>query len=107
MGPSKSPTKLEREWMDRAVRYGCLACILDGHEPRPTAYHHIVMFGRRLGHLYGIGLCDPGHHQNGEQFGLLSVHPHKARFEAKYGTQLELLAELKKRLGIFTEASYT
>lgn len=106
MGPSKPPTKMEREWMEAAVRYGCLACILDGYEPRPTAYHHIVAGGRRLGHLYGIGLCDPGHHQNGEPFGLLSVHPYKARFEAKYGTQLQLLAELKKRLGIYTEASY-
>jgi hypothetical protein len=30
----------------------------------------------------------------------LAVHPNKARFEALYGTQYELLADAKQRLGI-------
>jgi len=33
--------------------------------------------------------------------GLVSRHPFKARFEAKYGTELELLAMLKQKLGFF------
>lgn len=56
-----------------------------------------------MGHLFTIGLCDPGHHQNGQQFGMISVHPWKARFEAKYGSQLDLLARLKVELGFFDE----
>lgn len=107
MGPSRSATKAEREWMDACVRYGCVACRKDGHEPRPTAYHHIVSGGKRMGHLFGFGLCDPGHHQNGQQFGLISVHPFKARFEQRYGSQLEILAALKVKLGVFSEASYS
>jgi hypothetical protein len=106
MGPSKPPTKLEREWMDRVRSFGCVACWLEGNQ-RHCAVHHIVEGGRRLGHLFTIGLCDPGHHQGGQQFGMVSVHPWKARFEAKYGTQLELLAKLKVELGVFDAAEYS
>lgn len=105
MGPSKTPTQIEREWMDKAVRFGCVACWIEGNH-REAAYHHIVSGNRRMGHLFGFGLCDPGHHQNGAQFGMVSVHPWKARFEKLYGPQLELLAMLKKELGVFDSASY-
>lgn len=106
MGPSKTPTKQEREWMTAIVEYGCIACQMDGNLPRPTAVHHIVSGGRRMGHLFTLPLCDTpqgGHHQNGDALGLVSVHPWKKRFEAKYGTQLELLARLKTELGFFDE----
>lgn len=102
----RAPTVEESAWMDRIVAYGCIACHLEGWLPRPTAVHHIVDGGRRLGHLFALGLCDPGHHQNGAQFGIVSRHPYKARFEAKYGTELELLALTKTRLGVFDKAEY-
>lgn len=89
-------TRAERSWMDWIVQYGCIACRLDGHAPRPTAVHHLVYGGRRVGHLSTIPLCDPGHHQNGQQFGLISRHPWKAQFEAKYGTEEELLEFLRQ-----------
>lgn len=87
----RSPTAAERAWMDFVVRWGCVACRLDGQPPRPTAVHHILSGSRRIGHLATIGLCDPGHHQGGQQLGLISRHPWKARFEARYGTEQELL----------------
>lgn len=99
----RTPTKAEAEWMTRIVRYGCIACRKDGHAPRPTAVHHILSGGVRIGHLFTLPLCDLGHHQGGEQFGMVSRHPNKAAFEARYGTELELLAELKKALGVFDE----
>ena len=100
MGPSKTPNRIEREWMDAVAQAGCVACAIDGNW-RQAAVHHIVSGGRRMGHLFTIGLCDPGHHQNGQQMGLISVHPWKARFVAKYGTELELLARQKVELGFF------
>lgn len=102
MGPSKTPNAEERRWMDAVVEFGCVACWIDGNY-RPCCVHHLVSGGRRMGHLFTIGLCDPGHHQNGQQFGMISVHPWKARFEAKYGSQLDLLARLKVELGFFDE----
>jgi hypothetical protein len=102
----RAPTAIESSWMSAIVAYGCIACRLDGVPPRETAVHHILRGGRRIGHLFSLPLCDPGHHQNGQAMGLMSRHPFKARFEAKYGTELELLAMLKKELGVFDKAEY-
>lgn len=94
----RAPTSVERDWMEKAVRFGCMACWIDGHPPRPTAIHHLLRGGQRIGHLFTIGLCDPGHHQGGDALGLVSRHPWKARFESKYGTELQLLALLQREI---------
>jgi hypothetical protein len=91
----RAPTVNEREWMDAIVEHGCIACWLDGHQPRPCCPHHIISGGRRLGHLFTIPLCDPGHHQNGAPLGLICRHPYKARFESRYGTEFALLKQLQ------------
>lgn len=92
----KAPNAEERAWMDWIVARGCIACRMDGHEPRPTAVHHILRGGVRMGHLYTLPLCDPGHHQGGESIGLVSRHPTRARFEERYDTELALLATLQR-----------
>lgn len=102
----RSRTVEEDRWIDAALDYGCVACIADGNESRVAEYHHIVVGGRRLGHLFGFGLCRPGHHQDGIALGIVSRHPFKARFEARYGRELDILAGLKVRLGFFDSASY-
>ncbi len=95
----RAPTAEEKRWMDAIVAHGCVACILDGQEPRPTTVHHILRGGRRLGHAYSLPLCDPGHHQGGWPMGILSVHPWRAQFQLRYGDELELLAMLREKLG--------
>lgn len=90
-----APNAEERAWMDWIVSYGCIACRIDGHGFTPPAVHHILRGGRRMGHLFTLPLCDPGHHQGGEARGVISRHPWKARFEARYGTELQLLADLQ------------
>lgn len=90
-----APNKQERDWMDFIVRHGCIACWLDGQPARPTAVHHILRGGLRMGHMHTLPLCDPGHHQGGQPLGLVSRHPHKARFEAMYRTEQELLEHLR------------
>jgi Recombination enhancement, RecA-dependent nuclease len=104
MGPSKSPTKSEREWMDRARSVGCLACEKDGQPGTPAEIHHITDTGRRLGHLFTIPLC-PWHHRDGGE-SAPAVHPFRRRFEQKYGAQIELLIELQVRLGIYDEVRH-
>lgn len=91
----RAPTAEERAWMDWIVGYGCVACRMDGLGFRPPAVHHILRGGRRIGHLHTLPLCDPGHHQNGQQFGMVSRHPWKARFEQQYGTEDHLLRKLR------------
>lgn len=100
----RSRTREEDRWLSAIVNYGCIACRIDGHEPRPTVPHHILRGGLRMGHLFTIPLCDTpegGHHQNGSAIGLVSRHPYKAQFEVKYGRELDILAQLKVRLGFF------
>jgi hypothetical protein len=99
----RKPTATEARWMAAIVDYGCVACRMDGllvrgadgvYEAQRPAVHHILRGGRRIGHLFTLPLCDPGHHQNG------------ARFEARYGAEFELLAKLKAELGVFSSAEY-
>jgi hypothetical protein len=97
--PGKStPTEKEAAWMAAIVEHGCVACIIDGQQPRLTAVHHILRGGQRMGHLYTLPLCDPGHHQGGAEFGLISRHPWRKRFEEKYGTEMDLLMHLRRYL---------
>jgi hypothetical protein len=87
----RAPTVAEKAWMDAITSLGCIACHIDGHPGTPAAVHHLLRGGQRIGHLFTIPLCDPGHHQNGQAIGKVSRHPWKARFEAQYGTEMELL----------------
>lgn len=91
----RAPTVEERSWMDWITSRGCIACVMDGLGFRQPAVHHILRGGRRMGHLFTLPLCDPGHHQNGAQHGMVSRHPWKARFEARYGMELDLLERLR------------
>lgn len=102
----RSPTREEQRWMNAIVESGCIACRIDGQPPRPTTVHHILRGGVRMGHLFSLPLCDIGHHQKGEHLGLVSLHPTKAAFEARYGTEWDLLARLKTELGFFDKATY-
>jgi hypothetical protein len=97
----KTPTKAEKAWMDAIVQLGCIVCRNQGYGYVPPAVHHIVSGSRRLGHMFTLPLCDPGHHQNAPKgSGEVSRHPNKAQFEAKYGTEMELLAQCQKLLGV-------
>lgn len=95
----RAPTAEERRWLDAIVAYGCVACRMDGYGVVAPAVHHILRGGVRMGHLFTIPLCDPGHHQSGGPMGMVSRHPWKARFEAKYGNEDFLLRKIKAEIG--------
>lgn len=95
----RTPTVAERAWMDAITNLGCIACLIEGRERVPGAVHHILRGGHRIGHLHTICLCQPGHHMDGAHLGMVSRHPWKARFEAIYGSEDELLALTRKIVG--------
>jgi hypothetical protein len=103
-GPEAKPgkgaqTTEERRWIEAIVEHGCVACWLDGVQSVPPCVHHILRGGRRMGHLYSLPLC-PGHHQDGTgPRPMVARHPHKARFEQRYGSEQTLLNGLQSRLG--------
>jgi hypothetical protein len=86
----KPATVEERRWMASVAAFGCIVCHLQGRGYVPCAVHHIVEGGRRVGHMFTIGLCDPGHHQNTPDREQISRHPNKAKFVQAYGTEYEL-----------------
>lgn len=92
----RSPTAEEKAWMDKAGGIGCIACRKMGVYQPEVSLHHIDGRTKPGAHLKTIPLCGQ-HHQLGADTGpFISVHPWKARFEAAYGTQLELLAECQR-----------
>lgn len=88
------PNAAEKAWMDFVASFGCVVCWIHHRVKTPCAVHHIVEGGIRVGHLFTIGLCDPGHHQNSPTKEKISRHPNKKRFEQAYGTEYELHAYL-------------
>lgn len=98
----RQPTAEEARFMDAIAGLGCVACKKDGWENLDVSVHHIDGRTKLGAHLLVLPLC-AGHHQAGTGANptLVAVHPDKARFEARYGTQRELwakcVAELKEQ----------
>ena len=91
-----SPTKEESAWMDSISRLGCIVCLLQGHPGTPAEVHHMLSGGRRIGHLWTLPLCCPGHHRYGDGVKKISRHNWKSQFEAAYGTESELLKRTQR-----------
>jgi hypothetical protein len=85
-----TPSKEEKKLHDRIAALGCIACRLDGISNTWVSIHHIAGRTKPGAHRQVLALCGPHHQTGGEE--APAIHPWKARFEAKYGTQAELLA---------------
>ena len=97
----RTPTAEEERFMDQVGGLGCIACAKDGIVNPWISLHHIDGRTKPGAHMLVLPLCAPHHQQDdSDPAGRLSVHGHKAQFTARYGTELELLAECRKRLGI-------
>ena len=81
-------SKKEKKHLALVSSLGCLIC------QRPAICHHIrnrgdgkgnIGFGQRASHYETIPLC-PDHH-----VGKFSIHNCKEQFEARYGTEHEML----------------
>lgn len=82
-------TKAEKAWFRAVQDMGCIVCLRNGFPGTPCEIHHVHRNGRRVDHFHSIGLCVT-HHRNGNR-DHVARHPTKARFEAAYGTEWELL----------------
>ena len=92
-------TKAEREHMIRVARLGCLACKKDGYlTPEVELHHprHGVGMGRKASHYDVLPLCHAHHRTGGHG---IAFHAGKQAWEAKYGTETELLEEVQTLLG--------
>jgi hypothetical protein len=93
-------TKQESEHRARVAALGCIACRNSGLGETPAGIHHLrdkTGVGRRASHFEVIPLCGP-HHQTGG-YGV-AYHAGPEIWEQKYGTQRELLEQVRRELGI-------
>lgn len=101
----RAPTAMEAWFMDRMGTLPCICCLKDGWENREISLHHIDGRTKPGAHFLVIPLCSQHHQQDdSDPRGRVSVHGRKATFQARYGMQMDLLAECMAMLGI-TEAS--
>jgi hypothetical protein len=92
---------------DRLQTIGCLACRKDGVFGVPADLHHPTSGGRRLGDDKVIPLC-PWHHRGVTGLAAAILYHHgpslangRKPFEARYGTEAELLAETERLLELY------
>jgi len=90
-----NPTKAEKEYWSKVAALGCIACRLGGVHSPVVSIHHTEGRTKPGAHKKVLPLCAE-HHQTGGA-AAPSVHPWKARFEAKYGAQ-DLLVRLVRLL---------
>lgn len=95
----KSPTAEQKRFWDMLAReIGCVASRMDGFHDSVCSIHHIDGRTKPDAHWLVLPLS-AGNHQDGTGApGRIAVHPYKARFEARYGKQIDLLVWCIERL---------
>lgn len=89
-------SKADEAHLDRVASLGCVACLKDGTPGTPAHAHHIRTGqggGQRSSDWLTIPLC-PEHHQHGK----CSVHGGPKLFAMRYGSELDLLADVLRRV---------
>lgn len=81
--------------MGKVQQLGCIVCANQGFPNVPAEIHHTRGKTVKDAHLYVIPLC-PSHHRYGGHTEPISRHPYKKRFEDAYGTEAELLKQVRK-----------
>lgn len=90
----RTVTPDEKAMWTRLAALGCIACMKDGHYNPHVSIHHCDGRTKPDCHKKVLALCAPHHQQDDtDPAQRISVHGNKARFEAHYGTQAELMAE--------------
>lgn len=90
----RPPTAEEARFMDRMGQLPCIACLKDGWKNHSISLHHLDGRAKPGAHFLVIPLCGPHHQQDDSDIRQrISVHGRKATFQARYGTERELLAE--------------
>ena len=83
---NKKATAAEKRYMGRVAALGCLI-----HPDTPAVVHHALCYTPRNNYAV-IPLCPECH------VGAFSIHKTKQQFQAVHGSELELLAEVTRRL---------
>jgi len=97
---TRTPTKDEKEFMDKMARVGCIACIKDGRYNDHVSLHHMDGRTKPGCHYHVIPLCGKHHQIMDTQHPprWYSIHGNKKQFEELYGTEEDLYQECLERM---------
>lgn len=97
----QSVTEDEKGFHDLMCReVGCICCFIDSQRTVRNSLcspHRIYGDSNAFANWYVIGLCKFHADDHGIQ-GFVAVRPDKARFEARYGDQMDLLRDCIQQL---------
>ena len=96
----KKPAIAEREHMGIVAGLCCIVCRNLGYGESPAEVHHVRYLaggGQRSSNMDTIPLC-PNHHRIGG-YGV-AYHAGPEEFERRYGTEVELLEQTHREIGI-------
>jgi hypothetical protein len=79
-------------YMRDIASLGCIVCRKTGRGRTPAEAHHLLRGGRQIDDFHTIPLCVPHHRAGLKTQEFVSRHPWRKEFEARYGTEYELLA---------------
>ncbi|MDQ7101923.1 Ref family recombination enhancement nuclease [Serratia sp. MF2] len=103
MAKKKNRTKKEKEHLEKLVELGCIVCLNEFEVYSLPEIHHIRSgqgAAQRSDDSEAIGLCHPHHRTGGPG---VAIHAGQKTWQAKFGTERELLAKTKTLLGIEDE----
>ena len=91
----RTPTKVEKEWLNAITSLGCIVCYLELNVFTPASIHHLEGKTKPGAHLKSIPACGRHHQIPGP--GYKSRHGDgKAQFEARHGTEAYLLEKTQQ-----------
>lgn len=94
-------TKDEKAYLSKVAALGCVACFLQDTPGTPAEIHHIRAGkgkGQRASNYEVIGLC-PAHHRGTMHPQVPSIHMAKRAFIAQFGTEQDLLQQVRRLIG--------
>lgn len=98
-----TPTKAERERLNRLSDIGCICCLLSFGDKNPIYEVHHIVQTKRLGHWYTLPLC-VRHHRIRYQGGLwTSIADGSKAFQKYHGTELDLWLKVQHMLNLSDE----
>ena len=89
----------DRLYLSKVAALGCQVCRNEGYPDTPAEIHHPRSgqgMGQRALHSQSIPLCHVHHRTGG--YGV-AIHAGQKEWEKRYGTELELLAQVKRLIG--------
>lgn len=92
-------TAVERRHLGRLAALGCIVCVRAGFGESPAEIHHprsLAGMSQKASHFDAIPLCTRHHRTGG--FGV-AIHAGQKTWEQNHGTEAELLADVRRRLG--------